>query len=408
MAEFTHLHLHTQYSLLDGAIRVDQLFPEGARARHGHRRRHRPRQPVRRDRPLQRAKAHGVKPIFGCETYVAPDRHDKTERNSPPDPARQERRRLQEPLVPQLDGVPRGFYYNPRIDKKLLREHTEGLIGLSACLGGEIAQTIMRRGPEAAEDVAARVRGHLRQGQLLPRGAAERRSTSRRRSTATCRSSSKKTGIPLVATNDCHYLNHTDARAHDVLMCVQTEEDDQGREAAAPPQRGVLREDAGRDGRLLQARPRGDGERRAHRRAVQRQVQARRDVPAEVQGARGHDGRELPAGRRRGGPRRSASRRRTAAASASTRTSTARASSSSSASSRRWASRATSSSSGTSSARRRTTASPSGRAAARAPARSSRTRCASPTSIRSSTSSCSSASSTPSACRCRTSTSTSA
>ena len=148
--------LHTQYSLLDGAIRLDQLFPKVlergmksvAITDHGN---------------LfgaldfyQRAKAHGVKPIFGCETYIAPDRLDKTERKS-------------NHMILLAQGSDRagrtsrtstrwvtskGFYYNPRIDKKLLREHSEGLIGLSACLGGEVAQTIMRRGPEAAEGVA--------------------------------------------------------------------------------------------------------------------------------------------------------------------------------------------------------------------------------------------------------------
>ncbi|MES1208426.1 MAG: PHP domain-containing protein, partial [Pseudomonadota bacterium] len=155
MPEFTHLHLHTQYSLLDGAIRLDHLFPKVlergmksvAITDHGN---------------LfgaldfyQRAKAHGVKPIFGCETYVAPDRHDKTERRSN-HLILLAKNEVGWKNLSYLNsmGYLEGFYYNPRIDKPLLRAHAEGLIGMSACLGGEIAQALMRRGPEAGETAA--------------------------------------------------------------------------------------------------------------------------------------------------------------------------------------------------------------------------------------------------------------
>src|SRR5678810_1001990 len=155
MPDFTHLHLHTQYSLLDGAIRLDQLFPKVlergmksvAITDHGN---------------LfgaldfyQRAKAHGVKPIFGCETYIAPDRHDKTERKS------------NHMILLAKDqtgwknlsylnsmGYLEGFYYNPRIDKQILREHTDGLIGMSACLGGDAVLLEGLRDLAAAEEVA--------------------------------------------------------------------------------------------------------------------------------------------------------------------------------------------------------------------------------------------------------------
>jgi DNA polymerase-3 subunit alpha len=221
MAEFSHLHLHTQYSLLDGAIRLDQLFPKVlergmksvAITDHGN---------------LfgaldfyQRAKAHGVKPIFGCETYIAPDRLDKTERKS------------NHMILLAKDNVGwknlsflnsmgylEGFYYNPRIDKKLLREHSEGLIGLSACLGGEVAQTIMRRGPEAAEGIALEFQDIFGKGnfflEVQPNGLEEQEKVN-----GHLQELAKKTGIGLVATNDCHYLNQNDARAHEILMCVQ-------------------------------------------------------------------------------------------------------------------------------------------------------------------------------------------
>ncbi|MDB4981421.1 MAG: dnaE1 [Myxococcales bacterium] len=221
MAEFSHLHLHTQYSLLDGAIRLDQLFPKVlergmksvAITDHGN---------------LfgaldfyQRAKAHGVKPIFGCETYIAPDRLDKTERKSN-HMILLAKNQVGWKNLSYLNsmGYLEGFYYNPRIDKKLLREHSEGLIGLSACLGGEIAQTILRRGPEAAEGAALEFQDIFGKGnfflEVQPNGLEEQE-----RVNGHLVELSKKTGIGLVATNDCHYLNQNDARAHEILMCVQ-------------------------------------------------------------------------------------------------------------------------------------------------------------------------------------------
>jgi DNA polymerase III subunit alpha len=221
MPEFTHLHLHTQYSLLDGAIRLDQLFPKVlergmksvAITDHGN---------------LfgaldfyQRAKAHGVKPIFGCETYVAPDRLDKTERRSN-HLILLAKNEIGWKNLSYLNsmGYLEGFYYNPRIDKPLLRKHADGLVGLSACLGGEVAQTLMRRGPEAAEGTAREFEDIFGKGnfflEMQPNGLEEQEQVN-----GHLQEMSKRTGIPLVATNDCHYLNQTDARAHEILMCVQ-------------------------------------------------------------------------------------------------------------------------------------------------------------------------------------------
>ncbi len=221
MPEFTHLHLHTQYSLLDGAIRLDHLFPKVlergmksvAITDHGN---------------LfgaldfyQKAKAHGVKPIFGCETYVSPDRHDKTERRSN-HLILLAKNEVGWKNLSYLNsmGYLEGFYYNPRIDKPLLRAHAEGLIGMSACLGGEIAQALMRRGPEAGETAAREFEDIFGKGnfflEMQPNGLEEQEQVN-----GHLVELSKKTGIPLVATNDCHYLNQTDARAHEILMCVQ-------------------------------------------------------------------------------------------------------------------------------------------------------------------------------------------
>ncbi|MDQ3296717.1 MAG: DNA polymerase III subunit alpha, partial [Myxococcota bacterium] len=223
MSQFTHLHLHTQYSLLDGAIRVKDLFTKvndlgmktvavtdhgnmfGAIDLYGE------------------AKAHDVKLIFGCETYVAAtDRHDRTNR-----------RNYHLILLAQNDvgyknlaylnsmGYLEGFYYNPRIDKQILKDHSEGLIGLSACLGGEIAQTLEKNGVAAAEEMAKEYASMFAPGdfylELMPTPTGEQETLN-----GELVRMGRKLGIPLVATNDCHYVNRSDAAAHDVLMAIQT------------------------------------------------------------------------------------------------------------------------------------------------------------------------------------------
>jgi DNA polymerase-3 subunit alpha len=221
MAEFTHLHLHTQYSLLDGAIRVDDLFPKAlelgmksvAMTDHGNL--------FGAVDFYEKAKKHGVKPIFGCETYVAPDRHDKTERRShhlillAKDTAGWKNLSYLNSM-----GFLEGFYYSPRVDKPLLREHAQGLVASSACLGGEIAQAITRRGMEAAEQVAREYDDIFGRGnffmEMMANGLPEQVEVNDR-----IVELSKKTGIPTIATNDCHYLNRQDSRAHEILMCVQ-------------------------------------------------------------------------------------------------------------------------------------------------------------------------------------------
>ncbi|MFN0250623.1 MAG: DNA polymerase III subunit alpha [Kofleriaceae bacterium] len=223
MSAFTHLHLHTQYSLLDGAIRVKDLFPKVkelgmdtvAVTDHGNM--------FGAIDLYTEAKAAGVKLVFGCETYVAAtDRHDKTNR-----------RNYHLILLAKDDvgyknlsflnskGYLEGFYYNPRIDKQILRDHSEGLIGLSACLGGEIAQTLEKNGVAAAEETAKEYASLFADGdfylELMPTPTAEQDTLN-----GELIRMGRKLNIPLVATNDCHYVNRTDAAAHDVLMAIQT------------------------------------------------------------------------------------------------------------------------------------------------------------------------------------------
>ena len=400
MAEFTHLHLHTQYSLLDGAIRVDDLFPKVLRARDED------AWPSpttatcsARSTSTSKAKKHGVKPIFGCETYVAArsPRQDRTAQ-LPPDPAGQERRRLEEPVVPELDGVPRGLLLQPAHRQEApARAQPRAWSACSACLGGEIAQTLTRRGHRRPPRRSAREYDDIFGArQLLPRDDAQRPARAGRRSTSELIELSQEDRHPARRHQRLPLPEPAATpRAHEILMASSRRARSRTRSGCSTDRR-LLHEVAGGDERAASSTGREAMENAARIGElcnVELELGKNTYLP-QVQGARG---------RRR-------SRRyvaELAAAGAATRASRSspraaskfdadvvreRAASSSWASSRRWSSPATSSSSGTSSTTPRSTASRSARAAARAPARWSRMRCASPTSIRSRTSCCSSAS----------------
>ncbi len=223
---FVHLHLHSQYSLLDGANRLDDVL--GAAKSEGM-----PAMALTDHGNLfgalefhDRARKAGVKPILGIEAYVAQGSH--VERN----PARGSsnhlvllarnltgwRNLIQLTTRSYLDG----FYYKPRIDHELLRRHSEGLIGLSACLKGEINEKILSREQDEAERTARRYREILGDGnfylELQDHGIAEQRAAN-----DVLRQMSKRLEIPLVVTNDTHYLRRDDASAHDVLLCIGTQ-----------------------------------------------------------------------------------------------------------------------------------------------------------------------------------------
>ncbi|ACY16560.1 DNA polymerase III subunit alpha [Haliangium ochraceum] len=223
MSAFTHLHLHTQYSLLDGAIRVKDLFPKVlelgmdsvAVTDHGNM--------FGAVDLYTAAREHGVKMIFGCETYIAAsDRFDRTNRRS------YHMVLLAKDQVGYKNlsflnsmGYLEGFYYNPRIDKKILREHSEGLIGMSACLGGEVAQTLLKQGTAEAEAVALEYQDIFGKGnfylEMMGNQLEEQQQLN-----ADLKRMSRKLGIPLVATNDCHYVSQQDAHAHEILLSIQT------------------------------------------------------------------------------------------------------------------------------------------------------------------------------------------
>ena len=227
-AKFVHLHLHTNYSLLDGGIRPEELFalakeykmPAVAMTDHGN--------IFGAIEFYKKAIASGIKPIIGCEIYVAPGK--MTER-IPPRSGGEGAHHLVL-LVKNIKGYHNlcklltkayleGFYYKPRVDKELLMEHNEGLIALGACLQGEVSNLAMNGQIEkayaAAEEYSRIFTDRRFFLELQDNGIEEQKKVNK-----VLVEISKKLSIPLVATNDCHYLRKEDSKAHDVLLCIQT------------------------------------------------------------------------------------------------------------------------------------------------------------------------------------------
>ena len=225
MADFVHLHCHTEYSLLDGAIRLKDLcarakdfgMPACAITDHGNM--------FGAAYFARQCASVGIKPIFGCEVYVCHDHTDKTSELA--------RKRHHLILLAQnmtgyhnlirlvTRGYLEGFHYKPRVDKAQLREHAEGLICLSACIAGEIPRAIgagdMDRAEALAREYASIYPGRFYL-ELQANGLAEQV-----RANEGLRELAEKLALPLVATNDCHYLNADDVEAHEVLLCIQTQ-----------------------------------------------------------------------------------------------------------------------------------------------------------------------------------------
>src|SRR5580658_1990580 len=224
-SNFVHLHLHTDYSLLDGACEIGELTAEAAR-------RGMPAVAVTDHGNLfaaanfyHQATTHGVKPIIGCEMYVAPDNHKNrgsgAERSNHLVLLCENERGYQNLIKLVSTGYLDGFYYKPRVDHALLAKHSEGLIALSACLRGEVADALLSEKYDQAQKSAYRLRDIFGkqnfflevQDQGLEQDIRVNRDLVRL---------SKESGIPLVATNDCHYLTQADSHAQEVLMCIQT------------------------------------------------------------------------------------------------------------------------------------------------------------------------------------------
>ncbi|PIT92025.1 MAG: DNA polymerase III subunit alpha [Candidatus Harrisonbacteria bacterium CG10_big_fil_rev_8_21_14_0_10_42_17] len=226
-SKFVHLHTHSHYSLLDGLAKIDELVLRAkelgmdslALTDHG--------TLYGAVEFYQKCKKAGIKPILGVEAYVAPG--DCREKNTNGGRkyfhlillAKNEqgwKNLLRLVTKAHLEG----FYYKPRIDKEMLRQYSEGLIGLSACLAGEVSQHILGNNLEEAEKVVREHADIFGEGNYyleiqhhpgIPEVLKAREATI---------ALSKKTGVPLVATQDIHYLKESDHEYHDILLAVQT------------------------------------------------------------------------------------------------------------------------------------------------------------------------------------------
>ncbi|HAK60155.1 MAG TPA: DNA polymerase III subunit alpha [Nitrospiraceae bacterium] len=228
-ADFVHLHLHTEFSLLDGAIRINDLVTKAKELKM-------PAVAVTDHGNLfgaltfyQKAMKAGIKPIVGCEIYVAPgSRFDKTTKSGHQDEASfhlillVRNKQGYKNLVKLVTAAYlEGFYYRPRIDKELLKQHSEGLIASSACLGGEVPSLLLQNRYDEAKKAALdyqEILGHDNfYFELQDNGIPEQETVNRELIKL-----SQDTGIGLIATNDCHYLDMDDHKSHDALLCIQT------------------------------------------------------------------------------------------------------------------------------------------------------------------------------------------
>jgi DNA polymerase-3 subunit alpha len=227
-SNFVHLHLHTSYSLLDSSLRHDSIFkraveynmPAVAMTDHGNM--------FGAVEFYNGAKRHGLKPIIGCEVYVAPE--SRTEKKS--------KYHLRDAsyhliLLAQNDtgyknlirlvtsGYLDGFYYKPRIDKELLAEHSEGLIALSSCGRGEVADNITKEDIPRAMEAAGQYREIMGEDNFFLELQYHNMEYQEKINEELIQIG-RKLFIPLVATNNCHYLEKKDFRAHEILLCLQT------------------------------------------------------------------------------------------------------------------------------------------------------------------------------------------
>lgn len=225
---FTHLHLHTEYSLLDGSGKIKEMvarvkelgMDSMAITDHG---------VMYGVIDFYRAcLAEGIRPVIGCEVYVAPGSRFDREANSSDD------RYYHLVLLAENNtgyanlmkivskGFLEGFYYKPRVDYEVLKEHSEGIIALSACLGGEVASNLRKGFYEEAKKAALNLSGIFGDNnfflELQDHGISEQKSVNQG-----LLRMSRETGIELVATNDVHYTFESDAAAHDILLCIQTQ-----------------------------------------------------------------------------------------------------------------------------------------------------------------------------------------
>ena len=226
-ADFVHLHVHSQYSLLDGAIRFEDLFdlakkykmPAVALTDHGNM--------FGVVEFYQKAIQHGIKPVVGCEVYVAPgsrlERKPLAGGEGPYHLTLLVKNRVGYFNLLKLISLSHleGFYYKPRVDKEILSQYHEGLIALSGCMKGEVAVLAGRGEMKKAIQAAEEHEKIFDQGRFfieIQNNGVENQEQLNHRLLELAHQRSLK----VVATNDCHYLHRKDSKAHEVLLCIQT------------------------------------------------------------------------------------------------------------------------------------------------------------------------------------------
>jgi DNA polymerase-3 subunit alpha len=228
MSQFVHLHLHTDYSMLDGACDVEKLcqrvkelgMPAVAMTDHGN--------IFGAVHFVNAAKHAGVKPIVGCELYICKKEDHNIERTPPEGDTYNHLLVLAENeegyrnlTKITSEASLHGFYYKPRVSKKFLAEHSRGLIGLSGCLKGEVAELLMEDKYHPAREAAATYRDIFGKANFFLEIQDQGLEQEHRIHPALFRME-QELGLPLIATNDSHYLCEDDAHAQDVMVCIQT------------------------------------------------------------------------------------------------------------------------------------------------------------------------------------------
>ncbi|RMG72997.1 MAG: DNA polymerase III subunit alpha [Nitrospirae bacterium] len=226
-SEYVPLHLHTEYSLLDGAIKIKELVKRAAEFKM-------PAVAITDHGNLfgaiefyRAAVKEGLKPIIGCEVYVAPKGRQVKDKNS-----KSENAFHLILLARDMNGYKNlvslvsrayleGFYYKPRIDHDLLEQYSGGLIGLSSCMHGEVPYYLLQGDIDRARKAALQYK-HILGAENFYLELQDNGLKDQRKANRMLLELSKELHIPVVATNDCHYLNRADARAHEILLCIQT------------------------------------------------------------------------------------------------------------------------------------------------------------------------------------------
>jgi len=242
MQDFIHLHNHSDYSILDGAQSVEQLvlrakeldMPAIALTEHGNL--------FSAIEFYNIAKKHDVKPILGCELYVAKDMHEKKVRKNQEGQGNyhltvlaKNKKGFSNIIKLSSRAYTEGFYYNPRVDKDLLREYNQGIIALSGCIQGEVQQETLKHGYEKGKELA------LEYADIFPDRFYLEVMNHDLEDEATWRKQAKKmseeTGLPRVATNDSHYAREEHWEAHDIHICIGMKKDfeDENRVRYTPP-----------------------------------------------------------------------------------------------------------------------------------------------------------------------------